>query len=76
MKIKLIERALKTLRNYDMLKSGDVVEIITDKSRKGPNPDWLKFVKSRHARAKIRQYARMSLGNWISSVIPKKLLKK
>ena len=29
MKIKLIERALKTLRNYDMLKSGDVVEIIS-----------------------------------------------
>jgi len=58
------------------LKSGDVVEIIIDKSRKGPNPDWLKFVKTRHARSKIRQYARTSLSNWISSVIPKKLLKK
>ncbi len=58
------------------LKSGDVVEIIIDKSRKGPNPDWLKFVKTRHARAKIRQYARSSISNWIRDVIPKKLLKK
>lgn len=58
------------------LKSGDVVEIIIDKSRKGPNPDWLKFVKTRHARSKIRQYARSSISSWISSVIPSKLLKK
>ncbi len=58
------------------LKSGDVVEIITDKSRKGPNPDWLKFVKTRHAKTHIRQYARSSIASWISSVIPKKLLKK
>jgi GTP pyrophosphokinase len=58
------------------LKSGDVVEIIIDKSRKGPNPDWLKFVKTRHARSKIRQYARSSISSWISSVIPGKLLKK
>jgi len=58
------------------LKSGDVVEIIIDKTRKGPNADWLKFVKTRHARSKIRQYARSGISNWISSVIPKKLLKK
>lgn len=58
------------------LKSGDVVEIIIDKTRKGPNPDWLKFVKTRHARSKIRQYARSSISSWISSVIPGKLLKK
>jgi GTP pyrophosphokinase len=36
------------------LKSGDMVEIITDKNRKGPNLDWLKFVKTRAAREKIR----------------------
>jgi len=36
------------------LKSGDMVEIITDKNRKGPNLDWLKFVKTRAARDKIK----------------------
>src|SRR3989339_136327 len=40
------------------LKSGDILEIITDKGRKGPNYDWLKFVKTRSARGKIRQYAK------------------
>jgi guanosine-3',5'-bis(diphosphate) 3'-pyrophosphohydrolase len=37
------------------LKNGDLVEIITDKKRKGPNRDWLKFVKTNRARDKIRQ---------------------
>ena len=36
------------------LKSGDMVEIIIDKRRKGPNRDWLKFVKTRAAREKIK----------------------
>lgn len=36
------------------LRSGDMCEIITDKNRKGPNPDWLKFVKTHHARTKIK----------------------
>lgn len=39
------------------LKSGDMVEIITDKNRKGPNLDWLKFVKTRAARDKIKANA-------------------
>lgn len=43
------------------LKSGDMVEIITDKNRKSPNHDWLKFVKTRTARDKIRQYAKPHL---------------
>lgn len=43
------------------LKSGDLVEIITDKNRKGPNYDWLKFVKTRTARGKISQYAKPHL---------------
>jgi len=38
----------------DTLKSGDVIEIITDKNRKGPNPDWLNFVKTGAAKGKIR----------------------
>lgn len=39
------------------LKSGDVCEIITKKNA-SPNKDWLKFVKSQSARAKIRKYLR------------------
>jgi len=37
------------------LKSGDVVEIIKDKNRKGPNPDWLSFVKTNSAQEHIRK---------------------
>ncbi len=40
------------------LKSGDVVEIIRDKNRKHPNPDWLTTVKTHLARTKIRKDAR------------------
>ncbi|MFA6099955.1 MAG: RelA/SpoT family protein [Patescibacteria group bacterium] len=58
------------------LKSGDIVDIILDKNRKGPNPDWLKFAKTRHAKAKIRQYARAGLANWIKGVIPNAIRKK
>ncbi len=58
------------------LRSGDVVEIIMDKNRKGPNPDWLNFAKTRSARAKIRQFARAGIASWIKGVIPTKLLKK
>jgi GTP pyrophosphokinase len=36
------------------LKSGDIVEIITDKNRAGPNPDWLELVKTSMAKSKIR----------------------
>lgn len=38
------------------LNTGDVVEILTQANGKGPSWDWLKFVKSGSARAKIRQY--------------------
>lgn len=39
------------------LRSGDTVEIITQKNRH-PNKDWLQFVKTSRAKAKIRQYIR------------------
>src|SRR3989338_5203931 len=37
------------------LKSGDVVEIIPDKKRTKPSPDWLSFVKTRSAKEHIKQ---------------------
>lgn len=39
------------------LKSGDTVEIITDKNRH-PSRDWLKIVKTAKARSRIQQYLR------------------
>jgi GTP diphosphokinase / guanosine-3',5'-bis(diphosphate) 3'-diphosphatase len=36
------------------LKSGDVIEIITDKNRKKPNADWLNMVATSMAKSKIR----------------------
>jgi len=36
------------------LQSGDLCEIIMDKNRKYPNDAWLDFVKTRHAREKIK----------------------
>lgn len=36
------------------LKSGDIIEIITDKNRKMPGMDWLKSVKTSMAKNKIR----------------------
>ena len=36
--------------------NGDIIEIITSQSSKGPSRDWLKVVKTGQARSKVRQW--------------------
>lgn len=53
------------------LRSGDMVEIVTDKGRKGPSADWVDFAKTRLAKSKIRAHARADLANWIRGLVPR-----
>ncbi len=50
------------------LSSGDFCEIIVDKNRKSPNPDWLAFVKTSHARSHIRSLTKSKLNKWIKDL--------
>jgi GTP pyrophosphokinase len=52
------------------LSSGDFCEIIVDKNRKGPNPDWLTFVKTSHARSHIKSLAKSKLTKWMKDLKP------
>ncbi|MCX6792410.1 MAG: RelA/SpoT family protein [Candidatus Falkowbacteria bacterium] len=52
------------------LKNGDMVEIVTDSNRAGPNYDWLKFVKTRRAQNKIKEFAKRSRLATIKRFIP------
>lgn len=51
------------------LKSGDMCEIVTDKNRKSPNPDWLKFVKTHHARSKIKEALKKNRRSILNALI-------
>ncbi len=58
------------MKNLDtVLNSGDIIEILTDKNRKGPNPDWMKFVKTRHARNKIKEATKNTVKGWFAEVL-------
>lgn len=50
------------------LHSGDYCEIIVDKNRKGPNPDWALFVKTAHARGHIRAASKSKLSTWLKAL--------
>lgn len=52
------------------LHSGDIVEIITDKNRKGPSRDWLKFVKTHVAKSNIKQSIKDRRQNWLKAILP------
>ncbi|MEI6596754.1 MAG: RelA/SpoT family protein [bacterium] len=52
------------------LKNGDLVEIITEKKRNGPNRDWLKFVKTATARTKIKQNLKTTMMDNLKKFIP------
>ncbi|KKS53108.1 MAG: (P)ppGpp synthetase I, SpoT/RelA [Parcubacteria group bacterium GW2011_GWA2_42_28] len=55
------------------LQSGDIVEIITDKNRKGPSSDWLDFAKTPHAREKIKEASRnKKFSGWLRDIVRKK----
>lgn len=65
----LINNKIATL-DYQ-LKNGDLVEIIIDKNRKGPNRDWLKFTKTNKARSKIKYYSKSYRLERIKKLLPK-----
>lgn len=46
----------KMVQLNSQIDNADVVEIVTSKKTKGPNRDWLKFVKTTHAKTQIRKH--------------------
>lgn len=53
------------------LKNGDVIEIILDKNRKTPNPDWLKLAKTNVAKNKIRNSLKTKRNHTTTSLLNK-----
>ncbi len=62
----------KMMRLDTPLRNGDIVEIIKDKSRKGPNPDWLQFVKTSTAKNHIKNNQKRKLSGWLKNVLSDK----
>lgn len=59
-----------------VLESGDVVEIITDKKRKSPNPDWLEFAHTHNSKKKIKAELKKSkLVHWLNKFVNQKDVK-
>ncbi|MFA5062342.1 MAG: RelA/SpoT family protein [Patescibacteria group bacterium] len=54
------------------LKSGDVVEIVMDKNRKGPSQDWLKTVKTHLAKSRIKASLKGEKAGWLKIILPGK----
>ncbi len=54
-----------------LLKSGDVVEIIVDKNRKGPSPDWMKVAKTHMAKNHIRNALNANKKHWLATIFTK-----
>jgi len=54
------------------LRSGDVVEIMISKDRKGPSPDWMKTVKTHAAKTHIKNSLNKSKLEWLKSILPGK----
>ena len=51
-----VRRATRIANIDTTLKNGDIVEVLTSKSAKGPSRDWLTICKSNQARTKIKQW--------------------
>ncbi len=58
------------------LKNGDVVDIQTDKNRKGPSSDWIHSVKTHtaryHIKSELKLQEKATLTRWLKSVLPRK----
>ncbi len=54
------------------LKSGDVVDIIVDKNRKGPSQDWIKSAKTHLAKSRIKTSLKNEKSSWLKIILPKK----
>ncbi len=46
------------------LKNNDVVEIVIDKNKKGPNEEWLEFVQTNRARERIQNFKKKQAKEW------------
>ena len=53
------------------LKNGDVIEIFTDKNRKGPSQDWIKYAKTHQAKSKIKEKLKTQKNKWLSIILPR-----